>query len=260
MKKRVETTNTPTSFQISILYEDASMVIIDKPFGIVVNRAESVKGQTVQDWMDQKYQIPNFKSQISKPGTEESINLTEFISRSGVVHRLDKETSGVLVLSKTPESFSYLKNQFKSREVIKKYKALVHGKVLPPEASINAPIGRLPWNRLRFGVFPDGRESMTNYRVEEYFTFSEEVLTLLSVTPHTGRTHQIRVHLQYIGHPIVSDLLYAGRKRVRDDRTWCPRLFLHAYELTIVSPATGEKHTFVSPLPIELQTVLNKLS
>lgn len=236
------------------------MVVIDKPFGMVVNRAESVKGATIQDWMDQKYQISNFKSQISKTDTEESINLTEFINRSGVVHRLDKETSGVLVLAKNVEAFIHLKNQFKSRQVLKKYIALVHGKVEPPEASVNAPIGRLPWNRLRFGVFPEGRESLTDYKVQEtYETDEREVLTLLTVTPHTGRTHQIRVHLQYIGHPIVSDMLYAGRKRVRDDRVWCPRLFLHAYTLTIVSPATGKKHTFISKLPEELKKVLDTL-
>lgn len=237
------------------------MVVIDKPFGIVVNRAESVKGQTVQDWMEEKYHVSRITYHVSSENIEEQNNLQEFINRSGVVHRLDKETSGVLVLAKNPQAFIQLKSQFKSREVIKKYTALVHGTVTPAEASINAPIGRLPWNRLRFGVFPDGRESLTDYKVAQNFKSGEgESLTLLTVTPHTGRTHQIRVHLQYIGYPIVGDLLYAGRKRVRDDRMWCPRLFLHAHELTIMSPATGEKHTFESKLPEELEKVLNKLS
>jgi 23S rRNA pseudouridine1911/1915/1917 synthase len=261
VKKRVNPNPPPPEpFSIPILYEDDSMVVIDKPHGIVVNRAESVKGQTVQDWMEEKYLLVESNESEAVKYDENDENVKEFISRSGVVHRLDKETSGVLVLSKTPEAFIKLKEQFKSREVTKKYTALVHGKVTPPVAAINAPIGRLPWNRLRFGVFPEGRESLTEYKVEKmYQTPEDEVLTLLTVAPHTGRTHQIRVHLQYIGHPIVSDLLYAGRKRVQDDRSWCPRLFLHAHELNIVSPQTGEKHAFVSPLPNELDSVLKQL-
>lgn len=232
------------------------MVVINKPFGMVVNRAESVKGQTVQDWMEQKF--PEVKEPTDQKAS--SMEIQEFKSRSGVVHRLDKETSGVLVLAKNPSAFMYLKEQFKSRSVVKKYTALVHGHVAPDEASINAPIGRLPWNRLRFGVFPDGRESLTNYKVvKNYISSDNEPLTLLTVTPHTGRTHQIRVHLQYIGHAIVGDILYAGRKRVRDDRIWCPRLFLHAHELTIKSPVTGEKCTIVCELPVELVDVLGQM-
>jgi 23S rRNA pseudouridine1911/1915/1917 synthase len=260
VKKRTNPNSSPALPKIPVLYEDNSMVVIDKPFGIVVNRAESVQGQTVQDWMEENYLLRESDDSNSKVYDENDENVREFISRSGVVHRLDKETSGILVLSKNPDAFIHLKNQFKSRAVTKKYTALSHGKVTPPEASINAPIGRLPWNRLRFGVFPEGRESLTDYKVEKSFVgIDSEALTLLTVTPHTGRTHQIRVHLQYIGHPIVGDLLYVGRKRVRDDRTWCPRLFLHAHELTIVSPATGTKHTFESPLPDELKKVIESL-
>lgn len=254
VKKRVNPNPPQQVFSIHVVYEDHTMVVIDKPFGIVVNRAESVKGQTVQDWMEENYQLP-----VTNDELKDEENVKEFVSRSGVVHRLDKETSGLLVLAKNPAAFVHLKNQFKSREVTKKYTALVHGKVSPPKASINAPIGRLPWNRLRFGIFPEGRESLTEYTVEKMYQMGDEVLTLLTVSPHTGRTHQIRVHLQYIGHPIVSDLLYAGRKRVRDDRAWCPRLFLHAHELGIVSPRTGEKHTFESKLPEELLKVLDTL-
>jgi 23S rRNA pseudouridine1911/1915/1917 synthase len=122
VKKRVNPNPPPPEpFSIPILYEDDSMVVIDKPHGIVVNRAESVKGQTVQDWMEEKYLLVESNESEAVKYDENDENVKEFISRSGVVHRLDKETSGVLVLSKTPEAFIKLKEQFKSREVTKKY-------------------------------------------------------------------------------------------------------------------------------------------
>lgn len=251
-----------TAPAFTILLEDDYLLVIDKPSGVVVNRAESVKVQTVQDWMDETYKISNLKNQISKITIENQTDpLVEFISRSGVVHRLDKETSGVLLLSKNPEIFEKLKEQFKNRTVAKKYQALVHGRVEPEKASVDAPIGRLPWNRTRFGVFTGGREAQTDYEVlGHYESPSKEPLTLLSLTPHTGRTHQIRVHMQYVGHPLVGDELYAGRKRSRDDREWCPRIFLHARELSFEHPVIGKRITVESQLPEELRTVLDTLN
>lgn len=238
---------------LSVLFEDDDLLVIDKPSGVVVNRAQSIKEPTIQDWMDATYHI----QQISSIAIDQAI-IDEFKSRSGVVHRLDKETSGVLLLSKNPSSFSALKAQFKDRTVKKSYSALVHGEVVPKDGEVNAPVGRLPWNRMRFGVFPDGREAHTRYHVDCHYTDDKKnAYSLLTAYPTTGRTHQIRVHLQYIRHPIVSDLLYGGRKQARDDRVWCRRLFLHAQTLQFMQPMTGKKITITSPLPEHLSQILS---
>lgn len=246
-----------------ILYEDNSLLVINKPSGVVVNRAESVKGETLQDWVE-KYQISNIKykrSEISstayqKPGTN-------FEKRSGVVHRLDKETSGVLLIAKTPEAFQELQRQFKNREVEKKYIALVHGRVEPKEGTIKASVGRLPWNRERFGILPGGREAETQYKVlrilNQETSKGKKDFTLLELHPKTGRTHQIRVHLKSINHPIVGDLFYAGRKTSRQDRQWCPRLFLHASQIVFMHPKDRRKISVEAGLPPDLEEVLEKL-
>lgn len=233
---------------IPILFENDAMLIIDKPAGIVVNRADSVKEKTIQDWMEKRY-----------PGLFAGSEEGEFRDRSGVVHRLDKETSGVLVLAKTISAFDFLKDAFKERVVKKEYTALVHGHVKPEKAEINAPIGRLPWNRTHFGVFPAGREALTAYSVNQFLIRDSQQFSLLTVIPHTGRTHQIRVHLQYIHHPIVGDSLYAGRKQSRDDRLWCPRVFLHASAIVVPTP-DGSRVQVASPLPAELVGVVKTLT
>src|SRR5690606_37749976 len=142
-----------------------------------------------------------------------------FWERQGVVHRLDKETSGVLLLAKKPEVFVELLRAFREREVKKTYFALVHGVPEVLQGQINAPIGRLPWNRLRFGVLAGGRDAVSSYRVINMYknvevagVYGRHEFALVEVKPHTGRTHQIRVHMQYLGTPIVGDELYCGRK------------------------------------------------
>jgi 23S rRNA pseudouridine1911/1915/1917 synthase len=176
------------------------------------------------------------------------------------VHRLDKETSGVLIIAKNSESFIKLKQQFMERTIKKTYLALVHGEV-KQEGEINAPLGRQTFNRKRFGVMAGGREAVTNYKVVSNFQFSisknqSEALTLLEVAPQTGRTHQIRVHLKHINHPIFSDELYGGRKQARDDRKILPRLFLHAKSLEFYHPSTGEKMVVDAPLSSDLEEFL----
>lgn len=226
-----------------IIFEDDQVLILDKPAGMVVNRAESVKGVTTQDWVGKKLKIK-----------EGGIG-----GRAGIVHRIDKETSGILLVAKTPEAFENLQSQFKKREVEKKYLILVHGRVEPKEGEVEAPVGRLPWNRERFGVFPGGREAKTSYKkVGEYKKENEE-FSLLEVKPETGRTHQIRVHLKYLGYPVVADSFYAGRKTSKEDRKWCPRLFLHAAEITFTHPETGNKVNFSSKLPEELEKAIKTL-
>ncbi len=219
---------------IPILYEDDSLLVINKPAGIVVNRAESVKGETVQDWVEQTYHI--------------------FIEdRGGIVHRIDKETSGILLIAKTPEAFGELQRQFKERLVKKTYLAIVHGKLIPEEGEIRAPVGRLPWNRERFGIVVGGKEAVTKYkRVKTWDSFS-----LVELYPETGRTHQIRVHLKYINHPIVGDYLYAGRKIARDDRMWAPRVMLHAWKISFLNPTSGETLALEAPIPDDMKSILS---
>lgn len=240
-----------------IIFEDTTFLVIDKPSGMVVNWAETTgKNETLQDWVESKYQIKDKRYEIKEGEKEKGDEIkAEFLARSGIVHRLDKDTSGLLVIAKTPEAFERLKEQFKSRTVIKKYLALVHGKVEPPEGSINAPIERNPFNRMHFGIFPGGREAVTQYRT--YKTY--RTYTLLEITPHAGRTHQIRVHMKYINHPIVSDPIYGGRKNLQADLQFCPRLFLHAASLLIKHPETEESQEFSSPLPSDLEGVLKLL-
>lgn len=233
----------------NIIFEDESVLILDKPAGIVVNRADSVRGQTMQDWVEEKA-FDTFDT--SKP-------FDTFRKRSGIVHRLDKETSGLLVVAKTKKSFEDLQSQFKKRTVKKTYTALVHGKVEPEEGTINVPVGRLPWNRERFGILPGGRKAETDYQADKYLQGEGKEYTLLTLRPKTGRTHQIRIHLKYLGHPIVADEFYAGRKTARADRQWCPRLFLHASKISFKHPTSKRMVSFESALPTALKSVLSKL-
>ncbi|PIZ68388.1 RluA family pseudouridine synthase, partial [Candidatus Roizmanbacteria bacterium CG_4_10_14_0_2_um_filter_36_35] len=221
---------------------------LDKPSGWVVNDAETTKGQkTVQDWLRQNFQFSIFSFQEM---------------RNGIVHRLDKETSGILLVAKTPEAFVELQRQFKERIVKKTYFALVHGKVEPAEGEINAPVGRTSWNRERFGITLEGKEAKTKYKVLSRFTrlvypVRASCFSLVELYPESGRTHQIRVHMQYRGYPLVGDEFYAGKKTAAEDRKWCPRVFLHAAKISFLNPKTGKPVEFKSSLPEELENVLS---
>jgi 23S rRNA pseudouridine1911/1915/1917 synthase len=231
-----------------IIFQDDYLLILDKPSGWIVNEAKTTKSAPViQTWLK-----TNFDYEIAKDAK----------FRSGFVHRIDKETSGILVVAKTRKAFRNLQEQFKQRKVTKTYTALAHGKIELGEGTINVPVGRLPWNRERFGVLPGGRKAETYYRVISNFQFpiSNENLTLLELRPKTGRTHQIRIHLKYLGHPIVSDDFYAGRKTAQLDRKWCPRLFLHASGIVFSHPETKKDVSFKSNLPDDLKSSLRKLS
>ncbi len=244
----------------TILYEDPSLLVLNKPAGITVNKSDTTKGEdTIQDWVEEYLKVP------------EGNQFDTFYQRAGIVHRLDKETSGILLVAKTPEAFVDLQRQFKERLVKKTYLALAHGKITPETGEINVPVGRLPWNRKRFGVVAGGRDSLTRYKVLSYYTLYAKSYTLLELYPETGRTHQIRVHLKHIGHPIFGDSLYAGRKTARDDRKFLERVFLHAAKISFFHPARHryaqalagepvyhELLTFEAPLPDALQKILTK--
>jgi 23S rRNA pseudouridine1911/1915/1917 synthase len=244
-----------------IIFEDKELLVLDKPAGMIVNRSDTAKKETtLQDWVEKNLKITNLPLEEidrSKITYEEQSKL-DFVSRAGIVHRLDKETSGIILVAKTFQAFANLQAQFKERKVKKTYIALTHGEIDPKIGEINVAVGRLPWNRKRFGVLAEGRESVTEYKVLsiEYLVSGEnrEPLTLVELHPKTGRTHQIRVHLQYIKHPIFGDPLYAGRKTGRDDRKLLPRIFLHAAKISFFHPASNELLTFESPLPKDLST------
>jgi 23S rRNA pseudouridine1911/1915/1917 synthase len=237
---------------ITVIYEDEDIMVLNKPSGVIVNKADTTKNEfTVQDWLEERFK--------DKFVSEEE---HDFYQRAGIVHRIDKETSGILLVAKNKESFENLQAQFKDRKVKKAYVALAHGRIEPIEGEISVPVGRLPWNRTRFGVLAGGKEAVTTYKISAYYKSpvkDKEELTLLELYPKTGRTHQIRVHLKYINHPIFGDELYAGRKTARDDRKILPRFFLHAKKISFFHPKTGERVGFESQLPQELQTVLDRL-
>jgi 23S rRNA pseudouridine1911/1915/1917 synthase len=228
-----------------IIFSDSNFFVVEKPAGWISNEAGTTTNQPVlQTWIKK-----NFKYPLN--GSLEA--------RDGLVHRLDKETSGLVLIAKKKETFEALQSQFKDRLVSKTYIALVHGKVDFLEGEITETVGRLPWRKDRFGIVPGGREAETHYKVIGYYENKIDKFTLLELTPKTGRTHQIRIHLKHIGHPIVADDFYAGRKTSRNDRKWCSRLFLHAGGITFLHPKTGEKISFESDLPLDLRETLEKL-
>jgi 23S rRNA pseudouridine1911/1915/1917 synthase len=235
--------------ELPIVFEDEHLLVIDKPPGIVVNRAESVKVPTVQDWAEGK-----INSNAITPTNEEE---KAFVDRAGIVHRIDKETSGCLIIAKTVSAFIKLQALFKEREMKKTYLAIAHGELVPQEGEISAPVGRLPWNRERFGIVPGGKDSVTKYKVMKIFVRGKEKLSFVALFPETGRTHQIRVHLKYINHPIVADFQYAGRKTSRNDRTWAPRVMLHAWKIAFTHPETGAELAIEAPIPDDMNTIVS---
>ena len=163
---------------------------------------------------------------------------------------------GLHVYFKNTQFREELQRQFKEREVEKTYVALAHGRVEPGSGTISVSVGRLPWNRERFGVLPGGKIAETRYEVLNYFKKGSDVYSYIEFKPKTGRTHQLRIHARYLGHPIVSDNPYAGRKTVRRDRLWCPRLFLHASEISFKHTETEKQLKFKSEIPKELKNCL----
>lgn len=229
-----------------IVFEDEYLLVVGKPAGWITNDASTTGSQAVlQTWIHENYAFETTKDRAL---------------RDGVVHRLDKETSGILLIAKTVDMFAKLQALFKDRQITKSYEVLVHGKLDPKAGEISAPVGRLPWRRDRFGVLPGGREATTDYKVEDYYSGYGNEYSLVEVLPKTGRTHQIRIHMKHLGHAVVADEFYAGRKTARADRKWCPRLFLHAKSIAFVHPATSHPVKFEAVLPEDLQTALATLT
>jgi 23S rRNA pseudouridine1911/1915/1917 synthase len=225
---------TAETIPLTILYEDADLMVIDKPAGLTVHPAPGHYTGTLSNAI--LAHIPNLEA--------------GGVSRPGIVHRLDKDTSGLIIVAKNPAAHMKLSDQFKSREVSKVYLALVRGHLTPADGIIEAPIGRHPRDRKKMAVVSRGRESRTEYKVIKYV----DNCTLLEVRPKTGRTHQIRVHLSAIGFPVVGDSVYG----VKSD--FLSRQFLHASTLRFKLPSTGEYQEFQSALPDDLSQALKHIS
>jgi len=224
---------------LEVIYEDEHVVVINKPAGMIVHPGAGHKTGTVVNAA--LYRWPEMR-QVGDP------------ERPGVVHRLDKETSGVLILARTQEAYTWLVRQFKSRRTEKTYLALVDGHPPTPSGRIEAPVGRAPRHRQRMAALyaGEGRKAVTEYRSIQSFREHE----LLEVHPITGRTHQIRVHLAFIGCPIAGDQVYGHRKSTLP----LGRFFLHAESIKITLPGEKTPTEFRAKLPIELQNILTELS
>ncbi len=233
------------NLDLTILWEDDDILVVNKPPFVVVNRAESIKGETVADWARAKLAIPG--GQAEKMSYEERV----FWQRSGVAHRLDKETSGCLVIAKNPKALTALLAQFKTREVKKEYLALVHGHLLPGEGTVRLPLARSRHDREKWEIKYSGKMAETTWRVEEYYRQA----TLVRLFPRTGRTHQIRVHLAHLGFPIYADEKYLTRSLVAGDRERLAHHFLHAEKIGFFDMGHVWREV-TAPLPADMAKLL----
>lgn len=227
----------PQPLDIEIIYEDSDIAIVNKPPGMVVHPAAGHKDGTLVNAL--LYHIKD-------------LSRTDGIIRAGIVHRLDKDTSGLLVITKNDVAHEQMSLKFQNREIQKKYYALVIGRISNKRGKIIAPIGRSSNDKTKMaidGIHPKAAE--TQFEILRYYAD----FTLLSASPKTGRTHQLRVHFSYIGHPIAGDIIYGPKK----SKLQCPRQFLHAYFLSFAHPKTGEKVTFEIPLARDLQDFLDHI-
>ena len=233
--------------KLNIIYENKDVIVINKPAGLVVHPAN--------------YEITNTLVNGLLSYHPKIRNVGEDKLRPGIVHRLDKDTSGVLIIAKNNKVFQYIKSQFKNRKVQKTYTALVYGKVTPKTAQIEKPIARNKFNPLKITVFkaqssPSSlKYALTKYKVLRYINNC----SLLEVYPKTGRMHQIRVHLSSIGYPVIGDEKYSSKFKVRSSKLRLDRQFLHASKLNIKLP-DGTYAEFGAKLPKDLQNFLNKLA
>jgi 23S rRNA pseudouridine1911/1915/1917 synthase len=224
----------PEAIPLKVIYEDEDLLVIDKPAGLTVHPAPGHPEHTLVNALLAR--LPRLAEM------DDSL-------RPGIVHRLDKDTSGLLVVAKHEAARSSLVAQFKAHDVAKTYQALVKGHLSPQEGIIEAPIGRDPGNRQRMAIVEAGREARTRYKVIRYL----EKYTMLEVMPETGRTHQIRVHLAAIGFPVAGDKIYGVKTPA------LARQFLHAGRLGFKLPSTGVYTEFEAPMPEDLERALTEL-
>lgn len=251
-----DTTIEPQDIPLDVVYEDEALMVVDKPAGMVVHPG-----------------CGNFDGTLVNAVAWHLRNLPAYDPNDpqvGLVHRIDKDTSGLLVVAKTPEAKSRLGAQFFNKTTHRSYNALVWGNIAADTGRIEGNIGRDPKDRLRMAVFPPGSEAgkpaVTHYSVIERFGY----VTLVECVLETGRTHQIRAHMRHIGHPLFADERYGGMDILRGERTasyrqfvqnafrLCPRQALHARTLGFVHPTTGRQMDFTSPLPADMEALIGK--
>ena len=224
----------PEDIPVEILYEDDFIAVVNKPSGLAVHPGAGRKASTLVNALLAHFSLPQKGGDV----------------RPGIVHRLDKDTSGLIVVAKNEHSLMELSRQFRERTVEKTYLALVHGTIAEEEGLIEVPIGRDPKNRVKFAPSLKGKRALTEFLVLKRY----RDYTLLKLKPVTGRTHQIRVHLSFIGHPVVGDPVYGWPNPWRKVGQ-----LLHAYSLVFIHPVTGKTLRFEAPLPQDFQAILEGL-
>ncbi|HEY2963126.1 MAG TPA: RluA family pseudouridine synthase [Pyrinomonadaceae bacterium] len=237
----------PEPIPIEIVYEDETLVVVNKPAGLVVHPAAGIHSGTLANALAWHFQqLPDSGAGV----------------RPGIVHRLDRDTSGLLVVAKTEAALEHLSDQFRDRTVFKSYVALVHGRVNSDSGKIDQPLARDRANRTRMAVVRGGRSALSLYRVRQRF----DRFTLLDVELKTGRTHQIRVHLAWLKHPVVGDETYGGGRdntiqdvKLRASVRNLGRHFLHAEKLAFTHPQTNQRVEFNSEIPPELSDLLTTI-
>ncbi|MFH1597058.1 MAG: RluA family pseudouridine synthase [Pseudomonadota bacterium] len=240
---------TPEALPLDIVYEDRDLLVVQKPPGLVVHPGAGHRGGTLLNAL--LHHCPDL-AEIGE------------VSRPGLVHRLDKDTSGLLVAAKTSLAHAALVRQFQAHDITKRYLALVWGRLPEPEGQIEKEIGRHPRERQKMSVHPRrGKAAVTFWRVRREFPGP---LTLVELTPKTGRTHQLRVHLASLGHPVLGDATYgggvsrlAGAPKLKGLRSLVRRQLLHAWQLGLTHPRTGEVLSWEAPLPEDFRIVLEHL-
>lgn len=230
----------PEDIPLDILFEDDNLLLIDKPAGIVAHPGDGSEHGTVVNALLHKF--ANFADAF------------EDKHRPGIVHRLDKDTSGLLLIAKNQECLERLQRMFKNREINKTYLAVIHGHPRQQNDTIHHAIARHPVNRKKMACVKDGKHAVTHFSVIQQGFIDNQPVAFLEVKIETGRTHQIRVHLSEIHLPIIGDKLYGGSRR----NPHAPRQMLHAWELEFKHPFTGRKHKLISPIPADIKVLVDK--
>lgn len=240
--KKTDSVQNKLINQVKIVFEDNDVIAINKPSGLIVNRSNTTNELTLQDFLDEKF----LAEKGSYTGFPE-----EFAERSGLVHRLDKDTSGLILAAKNFESMKKLQSQFKSRFVDKEYCAIVIGNIQDEIIEIVAPIKRNPKAPLKYAVVSTGKEAKTRITKVKDLLFNNIHFTYINIFPHTGRTHQIRVHLSAIRHPVAHDEIYCTKKEYELSQRFFNRLMLHSRKIMILHPKTNKELTIEAKLPTE---------